>query len=68
MKHQYHNGCETGDCGGMCPLCCLSVCKVCNLYEGGLTTECPGVPSTEKGDAVYAGNIDFINGEWKVLN
>jgi hypothetical protein len=50
----------------MCALCTLFVCAVCRGYEGGLATECPGVVITEKqGDAIYAGTLDFVNGEWR---
>jgi hypothetical protein len=43
----------------------LSICKVCGLYEGSLTTECPGYECyAEKGDDVYAGKIDFRDGQW----
>jgi hypothetical protein len=38
---------------------------VCGLYEGSLTTECPGVPSYKDHAAkVYAGLEDFIDGKW----
>lgn len=52
---------------GTCPICNggISHCKVCDLAEGSLTTECPGEPcSAEKGDRVYAGEIDFKDGRW----
>ncbi len=43
----------------------LCVCKVCGLYEGSLTTECPGVRSyAEHADDVYTGKKDFRNGAW----
>ena len=66
MKHQYY---ENGDKDA--PICikdgnyqiALSMCKVCGLAEGGLTTDCPGQPCI-KGEAVYSGKIDFIDGEW----
>ena len=60
-KHQnctidYCNICEGG----------LSVCTVCGLFEGCLTTECPGVPSyRDHGDAVYNGSEDFVEGQWR---
>ena len=54
--------CETPYCnicqGG------LFLCSVCGLYEGGLTSECPGENSCDKADDVYRGKIDFRNGAW----
>jgi hypothetical protein len=51
-----------------CNICNLFVCSVCKTYEGGLATECPGVPVTaEQVDRTYNGEIDFINGEWITL-
>lgn len=43
----------------------LAVCDVCKAAEGELTTQCPGyaVPSDIR-DTVYAGALDFKNGEW----
>jgi hypothetical protein len=62
--HSYSKGCKRQDCGGSCPKCCLAVCETCGLYEGGLTTECPGAPSFDHADAVYAGKEDFVGGRW----
>mgnify|MGYP001600111244 CR=1 FL=1 len=43
----------------------LGVCKVCNCWEGSLTTECSGAPvDGERQDDVYAGRIDFFGGRW----
>ena len=43
----------------------LSVCTVCGLIEGSLTTDCPGKPSHALyGDNIYAGKIDFKGGKW----
>lgn len=40
----------------------LFACSVCSSFEGATTTECPGRQMTpEERDAVYAGDIDFIN-------
>ena len=50
-----------------CPICDggLSVCTVCGLIEGSLTTDCPGYNCwSDKNEDIYAGKIDFINGEW----
>lgn len=43
----------------------LGICKVCGLAEGSLTTECPGEPSGEKGEDVYAGKLDYVDGSWQ---
>jgi hypothetical protein len=43
----------------------LSLCTVCHGAEGTLPAECPGVKMTdEQQRAVYAGEINFTNGEW----
>lgn len=56
--HQYENG-------QSCPVCDggLSICKVCSLFEGSLTTDCPGEYAGDKADAIYAGNLDFREGQ-----
>lgn len=52
------------DCGD-CIICNLSVCAICGLYEGTLTSECPGVEcSDEKRLDIYAGLTDYIDGSW----
>lgn len=50
-----------------CPICDggLGVCETCGLYEGSLTSECPGEESYRlHADAVYAGDEDFRDGKW----
>jgi len=50
-----------------CPICegGLTACSRCGLYEGSLTTHCPGVQSyAEHSDAVYRGEEDFFEGQW----
>lgn len=64
MEHENIGSCQSGNCGGMCNLCCLFVCKHCGLFEGAITTDCPGVPSMAKADDIYAGKIDFRAGQW----
>lgn len=66
MKHQYWTAGECACDRPHCNICMggLALCKVCGLYEGGLTTDCPGVPSQDRSDDVYAGRLDFRNGEW----
>ncbi len=41
----------------------LSVCTVCHLYEGGLTTDCPGEPSANKSEEIYSRKLDYREGE-----
>jgi hypothetical protein len=63
-KHVYYDRCESGDCGGTCHFCTLAVCKTCSLYEGALTTDCPGHYVTyEQSDEIYKGKIDFRDNE-----
>lgn len=66
MNHVYiePKDCNCGD-DPSCQICQggLAVCKVCGLLEGGLTTDCPGVPSHDKGDEVYAGKLDYREGQ-----
>ncbi len=65
--HRMHNSTTCG-CSqeGNCNVCDggLLICQVCGLFEGCLTTECPGVPSYSKADDIYAGKLDFVAGEW----
>jgi len=65
MKHTpvVHTNCETLGCsicdGG------LYCCKICGLIEGSLTTDCPGEEAwAEKNEDIYAGEIDFRDGQW----
>lgn len=65
MTHEWvtHENCETPYCficeGG------LALCKHCGGLEGALPTECPGVSMTQAQiDAVYAGKLDYRNGQW----
>lgn len=64
MEHENTGDCGRGDCGGGCFLCTLFVCKHCGLFEGSITTDCPGVESGDKGDDIYAGKLDFRAGQW----
>lgn len=51
-------------CNG-CNSCELFHCSVCNGAEGSLPTECPGRKMIEREEAaVYAGDIDYKNGQW----
>lgn len=43
----------------------LGLCSLCGLLEGSLTTECPGTKCYDThSERVYAGEIDFVRGEW----
>lgn len=67
MQHKYIEPKDHNCNNPYCPICegGLSVCSVCGLLEGSLTTECPCVPSyQEYADDVYEGKIDYRNGEW----
>ena len=69
-KHVILDRCDDQFCVG-CNICNLAVCKICSLYEGSLTTDCPGEEAfAEYNDAIYAGEIDYREGEgWvKKLN
>lgn len=62
-EHTFIDGCE--DKCGACNLCCLSVCSRCGLYEGALTTHCPGENvSMDKSELIYAGKLNYRGGEW----
>ena len=66
MNHHYITPTECGCDNEFCNICVggLDVCSVCGLFEGGLTTHCPGVKAYGKSDEVYAGKIDFRDGQW----
>lgn len=43
-----------------CEHCTLSVCAICGAYEGGLTTDCPGVlVDYDRQKEVYETSLDF---------
>ena len=65
MKHQYWTAAECACDKEFCLICVggLACCKVCHLYEGGLTTDCPGEPSASRADDVYAGRLDYREGQ-----
>lgn len=43
----------------------LALCTVCWGAEGSLATECPGEQmSDEHDEAVYGGELDFVDGAW----
>lgn len=67
-EHVYLDG-KSCNCKkeGNCMICDggLAICKICGLYEGSLTTECPSYDCyKDKSDDVYAGKIDFRDGKW----
>ena len=65
MEHVFKE-CDCDERG--CVICegGLVICEVCGLAEGSLTTECYGKKvSYGVGEQVYAGKMDFINGNWQ---
>lgn len=40
----------------------LGVCKVCKLFEGGLTTDCSGEVSVHLSQEIYNGKLDYRKG------
>ena len=65
-KHKHVTTCLRG--GGpinnycSCQHCNLAVCEVCGAYEGGLTTDCPGVGvSYDRQKEVYETNLDYTD-------
>ena len=45
-----------------CSHCTLSVCQVCDAYEGGLTTDCPGTKiAFDKQQEVYETSLDYTD-------
>ncbi|MEW6115633.1 MAG: hypothetical protein AB1553_01875 [Nitrospirota bacterium] len=70
-EHQFITPAEC-DCGGTghCNICDggLAICKICGGAEGSLPTECPGEKMiAHQDEAVYAGKLDFFNGQWTVI-
>ncbi len=64
LKHEYIEDCGNSDCD-VCPLCTLSICKVCGGSEDSLTTECSGEDNSSKDEDVYGGKLDFRYGKWR---
>ena len=64
LEHTYIDNCGNPDCD-TCPLCTLTICKVCGGSEGSLTTECSGENSYQKDEDVYSGKFDFRYGKWR---
>ena len=64
LEHTYLDNCGNPDCD-TCPLCTLTICKVCGGSEGSLTTECFGENSYQKDEDVYSGKLDFRYGKWR---
>jgi hypothetical protein len=64
-----HKALKHDDCDKpYCQFCVggLFACEVCSCFEGATTTHCPGVECyREYGDRIYAGTIDFRDGEWR---
>ena len=62
LEHTYIDNCGNPDCD-TCPLCTLTICKVCGGCEGSLTTECSGENTYQKEEDVYSGKLDFRYGK-----
>lgn len=66
MEHQWYKSGDGHLCNdwGECQTCTLSVCKVCGLFEGSLTTDCPGERvSYDMGEEIYTRKLDYREGE-----
>jgi hypothetical protein len=66
MKHTTYI-CEQSHDGPGCMFCDggLFLCSVCDSFEGATTSDCPATKMTqEQIDAVYAGTLNFRNGQW----
>lgn len=64
MTHRTGQRCDDT---GNCPVCNLFVCELCRGFEGGLPTDCPGVPlHNDDQHLVYDGRLDFVRGHWIV--
>lgn len=67
--HLFHEP-ENCTCSGgtACRMICdggLALCALCGHLEGSLTSDCPAIQTySEYGDLVYAGTIDYRQGEW----
>ncbi len=67
MHHDYKTSTDCGCANPCCIICVggLAVCKICGLFEGSLTTDCPGQECwRDRHQDIYAGRIDFRAGQW----
>lgn len=58
---------EHEDGGWQCMFCAggLTACTRCGGFEGAMPTQCPGETMVrEVYDAVYAGTVDYRDGQW----
>lgn len=58
---------HAGD-SGHCMFCDggLGACSVCGAFEGAWPDECPdAIMTREQFDAVYAGTLNFRDGQWR---
>lgn len=65
MEHILYTQCDSGDCGGTCAYCCLSICKVCGQADIELELTRPGpklLPCP-----FCNGAADWAEGEQKLL-
>ena len=65
FSHAITTDCGKRDCAG-CVVCNCGVCSVCGLYEGALTTDCPGQQvDFDTSQKIYnSAKLDFRNGAW----
>lgn len=65
MSKEHENIGSCSEKCGQCNICNLFVCKHCRLFEGCLTTHCPGEqPSIDKADKVYEGKLNYRGNLW----
>ncbi len=68
MNHHYRTPADcTSSHDSPCMVCDggLSVCRDCHLFEGCLTSDCPGHDCfAAQSAAVYRGQLDFRDGRW----
>lgn len=68
VEHAWHSPCDPKTCDRCGCMWCdggLECCRVCGSFEGATTTHCPGEDMyAEKSDDVYAGLLDFRDGQW----
>lgn len=52
-----------------CQHCTLAVCRVCGAYEGGLTTDCPGVRVSADVQDLISKGLDYTDAKgWVLIN
>jgi hypothetical protein len=61
VEHIYHQAGDGHECNEFsCSYCELAVCRICGLFEGSLTTDCPGERvKCELSDKIYSEKLDY---------